>query len=202
MRNPLSRDKTEMQRIGGGIMKRMTMSVRPFLALMLWALFSGQLIGCAAGTDPDLDGSLAAVEDEAPLGGEALAQRRMDLGRAWRDLLHFDETMRSLVDRRDSRSVALLDGYLAQYMEQHLDPMLRPAWQSTHPEVMAIDANLRFMKAQILADMRYTSRVQDSIEDIEARFMGREGMLVEYPVGEQRPLGDALDMLADQKWTN
>ena len=42
----------------------------------------------------------------------------------------------------------------------------------------------------------------DSIEDIEARFMGREGMLVEYPVGEKRPLGEALDMLADQKWTN
>jgi len=183
-------------------MKRVTMGLRPLLAAMLWALISGQLAGCAAGTNPGLDESLAAIEDEAPLGGEALAQRRMDLGRAWRDLLHFDETMRSLVDRRDSRSVSLLDGYLSQYMEQHLDPMLQPAWQSTHPEVMALDANLRFMKAQILADMRYTSKVQDSIEDIESRFMGREGMLVEYPVGEQRPLGEALDMLADQKWTN
>jgi hypothetical protein len=179
MRNPFSREKTEMHRIGGGIMKRESTGLRPLLAVMLMALFGGHLMGCAAGMDPDLEGSLAAVEDEAPLGGEALAQRRMDLGRAWRDLLHFDETMRSLVDRRDSRSVALLDGYLAQYMEQHLDPMLRPSWQSTHPEVMALDANLRFMKAQILADMRYTSKVQDSIEDIEARFMGREGMLVE-----------------------
>jgi hypothetical protein len=202
MRNPFSREKTAMHRIGGGIMKRETKSQGIFLAVVFWALLSGQLMGCAAGMDADLDGSLAAIEDEAPLGGEALAQRRMDLGRAWRDLQHFDETMRSLVDRRDSRSVALLDGYLAQYMEQHLDQMLQPSWQSTHPEVMALDANLRFMKAQILADMRYTSKVQDSIEDIEARFMGREGMLVEYPVGEQRPLGEALDMLADQKWTN
>jgi hypothetical protein len=202
MGNPFSRERKAMHCIGGGIMKRSTMGLRPLLVVMLWALFSGQLTGCAGGASSNLDGSLAATEDEAPLGGEALAQRRMDLRRAWRDLLHFDETMRSLVDRRDSRSVALLDGYVAQYMEQHLDPMLRPAWQSTHPEVMAIDANLRFMKAQILADMRYTSKVQDSIEDIEARFMGREGMLVEYPVGEQRPLGEALDMLADQKWTN
>ena len=202
MRSPICCDKTTMHCIGGGIMKRITERWGVLLAAMLCVLLSGQLFGCAAGMDADLEGSLAAVEDEAPLGGEALAQRRMDLGRAWRDLLHFDETMRSLVDRRDSRSVALLDGYLAQYMEQHLDPMLRPSWQSTHPEVMAIDANLRFMKAQILADMRYTSKVQDSIEDIEARFMGREGMLVEYPVGEQRPLGEALDMLADQKWTN
>jgi len=96
----------------------------------------------------------------------------------------------------------VLDGFLSQYMSEHLDPMLRPAWQSTHPEVMAIDANLRFMKAQILADMRYTRKVQASIEDIELRFAGREGMLVEYPIGEQRPLGEALDLLADQRWNN
>jgi len=87
-------------------------------------------------------------------------------------------------------------------LSEHLDPMLQPAWPSTHPEVMAIDANLRFMRAQILADMRYTRKVQDSLEDIEVRFMGREVMLVEYPVGEQRPLGQALDMLAEQKWKN
>jgi hypothetical protein len=63
-----------------------------------------------------------AAEEEAPLGGEALARRRMDLNRAWRDLLHFEETMQSLVDRKDNRSVALLDGFLAQYMGQHLAP--------------------------------------------------------------------------------
>lgn len=162
-----------------------------------------QTIGCAGGGDPYLDeaGEYSA-EDEAPLGGEALAQRRTDLDRAWRDLLHFDATMQSLVDRRDGRSVALLDSFLAQYMEEHLDPMLAPAWQSTHPELMALDANLRFMKAQLLADMRYTRKVQDAIEDIEIRFMGREGMLVEYPVGEQRPLGEALVLLRESKWNS
>ena len=80
--------------------------------------------------------------------------------------------------------------------------MLAPAWQSSHPELMALDANLRFMKAQLLADMRYTRRVQDAIEDIEIRFMGREGMLVEYPVGEQRPLGEALVLLRESKWNS
>lgn len=183
-------------------MTRRSIVIRPTLGKILCALMMAQLVGCAAGMDPVDEASNVERLDEAPLGGEALAQRRMDLARAWRDLLHFDATMQSLVDRRDSRSVALLDGYLAQYMEQHLDPMLRPAWQSTHPEVMALDANLRFMKAQILADMRYTRKVQASIEDIEVRFRGREGMLVEYPIGEQRPLGEALDLLAEQKWTN
>ena len=143
---------------------------------------------------------MTAAEEEAPLGGEALARRRLDLTRALRDLLHFNETMESLVDRKDSRSVALLDGYLAQYMGQHLDPLLRPRWQSSHPEVMALDANLRFMKAQILAEMRYPRRVQQAIDDIEARFEGRESMLIEYPVGEQRSLGEALELLRDRKW--
>ena len=183
-------------------MRRRTTERRRVLGICLCILFLGQLVGCAAGTDPLEQSTTAALEDEAPLGGEALAQRRMDLLRAWRDLLQFDATMQSLVDRRDNRSVALLDGFLTQYLAEHLDPMLRPVWQSTHPEIMALDANLRFMRAQVLADMRYTRKVQESLEDIEIRFMGREGMLVEYPVGEQHPLGEALDLLAEQKWNN
>ncbi len=166
-------------------------------------LLVGQLVGCAPGMDPMLEELEAtAAEEEAPLGGEALARRRIDLDRAWRDLLHFDTTMQSLVDRKDNRSIALLDSFLSQYMGQHLDPLLRPRWQSSHPEVMALDANLRFMKAQILADMRYPRRVQKSIEDIQRRFEGRESMLIEYPVGEQRSLGEALELLRDRKWNS
>ena len=166
------------------------MAILPFLA-------------CAGGGDPDFDAMEAtAGVEEAPLGGEALAQRRMDLDRAWRDLLHFEATMESMVDRGDSRSVALLDGFLDEYMATHLAGLLRPPWQSSHPEVMALDANLRFLQAELFAQMRYTRRVQESIDDIESRFLGREGMLVEYPVGEQRPLGDALQMLRDRKWSS
>jgi hypothetical protein len=58
------------------------------------------------------------------------------------------------------------------------------------------------MKAQLLANMRYPRKVQESIEDLEDRFEGRESMLVEYPVGEQRSLGEALEMLRDQKWNS
>ena len=50
--------------------------------------------------------------------------------------------------------------------------------------------------------MSYPRKVQESIDDIEDRFEGRESMLVEYPVGEQRSLGEALDMLRDQKWNS
>ena len=170
------------------------------MAALLLAL---PIFGCAAGGDRDY-AALAdqAAEESAPLGGEALAQRRMDLDRAWRDLLHFDATMQSLVDRKDSRSVSQIDGFLDEYMATHLASLLRPQWQSSHPEVMALDANLRFMQAELLTQMRYTRRVQQSIEDIQTRFIGRESMLVEYPVGEQRTLGEALEMLRDRKWSS
>ena len=184
--------------LGGNDMKNR----KTLHGLLAWLVMI-PIFGCAAGSDPDLDAMLdESVEEEAPLGGEALAQRRMDLGRAWRDLLHFQATMESMVDRRDSRGVALLDGFLDEYMGRHLDGLLRPAWQSSHPEVMALDANLRFMKAELLAQMRYTRRVQQAINDIETRFMGRESMLVEYPVGEQRALGEALTMLRERKWSS
>lgn len=182
-------------------MQTRTRQTRIGFSWLATLLLLGQSFGCAAGPDAAYqEAAMHAVEEEAPLGGEALARRRLDLTRAWRDMLHFNETMQSMVDRKDSRSIALLDRYLAQYMGQHLDPLLRPHWQSSHPEVMALDANLRFMKAEILAEMRYTRRVQEVIDDIEARFEGRESMLIEYPVGEQRSLGDALELLRGRKW--
>jgi hypothetical protein len=172
-----------------------------FLAPLLLAL---QLTGCASKEGPE--GGTEAEQQEAlvetSLNGEALSQRRTDLVRAWRDLVHLDETMRGLSDRNDSPSIVLLDNFIAEYMGKHLDPLLEPEWQSSHPEVMALDANLRFMKAQLLSNMRYPRKVQESIDDIEGRFEGRESMLVEYPVGEQRALGEALEMLRDQKWNS
>ena len=186
-------------------MERKAMRRGPLLNSIVMALFAGlvaQVLGCAAGMAREVEMQAAYVEEEMPLGGEALAQRRTDLDRAWRDLRHFDTTMQSLVDRRDSRNVRILEDFLSQYMVEHLDPMLRPGWQSTNPELMAIDANLRFMKARILAEMRYPRKVQRAIVDIEARFAGRESMLVEYPVGVRRPLREALVLLRERKWKN
>ncbi len=179
---------------------RRTMKLALGAAPMLLAL---QLSGCASDEGPGgTEAAQQAAIEETALGGEALSQRRTDLMRAWRDLIHLDETMQGLSDRNDSRSVVLLDNFIAEYMARHLEPLLAPDWQSSHPEVMALDANLRFMKAQLLANMRYTRKVQESIDDLEKRFEGRENMLVEYPVGEQRSLGEALEMLRDQKWNS
>lgn len=179
----------------------MRMTKRLFVVASLG--LSVVLAGCASNEGPD--GAEAAQQEalvETALNGEALSQRRTDLMRAWRDLVRFDVTMQALSDRNDSPSIVLLDNFIAEYMAKHLDALLRPDWQSSHPEVMALDANLRFMKAQLLSNMRYPRKVQESIDDIEDRFEGRESMLVEYPVGEQRSLGEALEMLRDQKWNS
>jgi hypothetical protein len=157
-------------------------------------------VACASGPRP-MDGFAAKdLSEEAPLGGEALAQRATDLSRALGDLRALGGTMASLIDRRDARGLAVFDEFVAEYMGTHLDPLLSPRWQSDHPEVMAVDANLRFLKADLLIQMRYPRRVQDVIDEIQVRYQGRENMLVEYPEGEQQPLGEALAQLRNRKW--
>jgi len=138
--------------------------------------------------------------EEAPLGGEALAQRKQDLLRAFVDMLAFHATMASLIDRRDGRGLAAFDEFVAEYMGQHLDPLLAGEWQSSHPEVMAVDANLRFTKADVLVQMRYPRRVQRVIEDIERRYETRGNMVVDYPLGEQNSITQALQILKNRKW--
>jgi hypothetical protein len=137
---------------------------------------------------------------ESPLGGEALVQRKQDMDQAFRDLWSLNATMSSLIDRRDSGSIGLLDAFLASYFGRHLDPMLRSHWPSRHPELSAIDASLRFAKAELLIQMRYPRQVQAVIDDIEQRFEGRDSLLVDYPLGERGTLGKALEILEDRKW--
>jgi hypothetical protein len=154
-------------------------------------------LACAGANDYE---RLGAAVNEVPLGGEALVQRQHDLNRAYRDLLHFHASLTSLVDRRDSRSIGLFDDFLATYLGEYLDPLLRPQWQSKHVELAAVDASLRFAKAELLIQMRYPRRVQQTIDEIERRFSGREALLIEYPIGRQGTLGDGLEILRDRKW--
>jgi hypothetical protein len=167
------------------------------LALAASLAFACSTLACSAAL-PEAD-PLDQIS-ETPLGGEALIQRKRDLDRTLTDLLHFHSTFTSLLDRKDGGAVALFDGFVATYMGEHLDPMLRSPWQSKHPELAAIDASLRFVKAELLIQMRYPREVQQTIEEIETRFKGREGLLIEYPIGRQGTLGAGLLILKDRKW--
>lgn len=137
---------------------------------------------------------------EAALGGEALAQRKQDLNRALGDLTAFNRTLESLIERRDDDGVDTMEPFIRGYMGRHLDPLIRPDWTSDHPEVAAIDANIRFMKADLLIQLRQTREVQRVLDDIRRRYEGRGQMLVEYPRGEQTTMTKAIEKLKNRKW--
>jgi hypothetical protein len=65
---------------------------------------------------------------------------------------------------------------------------------------MALDAGLRLAQADVLIQMRQTGRAQQVLDELARRFPGREGMLVEYPIGGQTTLGQALQALRERKW--
>lgn len=179
----------------------MPIPIRKLLPQLAIVMIGALLVGClgAGGARYDDDTTLDSV-NEAPLGGEALSQRKQDLERAYRDMSAFYTTILSLIDRRDSRGAEVFEEFVGEYMGRHLDPLIRADWQSSHPEVMAMDATLRFMQAEMLVQMRYPRRVQDMIEDIEVRYQARGSLLIDYPVGQQSTLTEALVILKERKW--
>jgi len=148
----------------------------------------------------DLMPGSTAVEPSAPLGGEALMQRKRDMRRAYGDMIHFYTTLESLHHRRERNGIVQLSKFLDAYLGMHVDPLLAGEWQSRHPELTAIDANVRFAKAELLIQLGQTRRAQGVMNEIERRFQGREDMLVDYPFGDQRSLGEGLEMLRNRKW--
>ncbi len=168
------------------------------------ALLIPLLTALACASDPGVPVELlaedAAREERTPLGGDALSQRRSDLQRAQRDLIHFQSTLESLQQRRDRNATILFSGFVDAYMGAHLDPLLRDEWQSRHPELAAMDATLRLVKAELLMRMRETRRMQQELDELTRRFEGRSDMLVEYPVGRQVTLQEALELLSERKW--
>jgi hypothetical protein len=168
----------------------------------LAALVLTACIHTDAGLDPDVELGVdpTMAEQSAPLGGEALSQRRLEMRRAHLDLVHFHTTLASLNQRRDRNGQVLFKGFLDAYIGTHVEPMLSGEWQSRHPELAALDANVRLTQAELLIQMREPSRAQQVIEKLAARYAGREEMVVAYPIGDEGTLREALDLLRERKW--
>ena len=168
------------------------------LVLVCAALFAA----CASNELPPLVPLYAesAAEESSPLGGEQLAPRKHEMQSAYRDMIHFHTTLEGLNQRRDQNAFILFRGFLDEYMGVHLDRLLRSEWQSRHPELMALDANLRLIKADVLIRMHAPRRIQQVIDEVRVRFEGRGDMLVDYPVGSQGTLEEALEILGKRKW--
>jgi hypothetical protein len=163
-----------------------------FLALALGG-------GCATPLDDPLLGPDAAVET-TPVGGESLALSKRELERSWRDLQIFHTTLETLHYRIDRNGLYLFNAFLDDYLGQYLDPLLEREWQSQHPELVGLDANVRVMEAELFMLMRRPQQMQDVLDEIERRFAGREDLLVDYPVGQQHTLAEALEILNRRKW--
>jgi len=156
-------------------------------------------LGCGGGSrhqlPVDFATQLAPIEETAPLGGTGLHQRTLELQRAHRDLVHIHDTFESMMYHDDSKGEDRLGRFVEAYLALHLDRLLGHKWQSKHPEVMGLDANLRLLKADILMKMRSEDRADRVIDGIHERYEGRQGMLVDYPVGTQQSLADGLKVL-------
>lgn len=137
------------------------------------------------------------AEETAPLGGASLDHRRENMGRMYSDLMQFRTALDDAEQRGDRTTTVALSHFVDAYIGMHLDPMLAGEWQSRHPELWGVDADLRLAKAQVLKRMHERSRAKDVLEEIGTRYAGREDMLVHYPPGSQSPLGKAVQLIRD-----
>ncbi|MCP5040022.1 MAG: hypothetical protein GY944_03265 [bacterium] len=156
----------------------------------------------ACATDPRTnyeDPSRLISGDEVAFGGEALAQRKLELQRAVADLGDFLETLTSMKDREDEHGIALFRRFVDRYLLTHVGPLLAPEWQSHHPELIRHDANLRFIQSELLIELSYKKWARDEIKALRDRYKERGNMLVEYPIGQQTTLREALATLRSRE---
>ena len=136
-----------------------------------------------------------AAEEASPLGGASLDQRRENMTRMYKDLVHFRTSLNDAEERGDRTTSVALGYFIDAYIGMHLDPMLAGEWQSRHPELWGMDADLRLAKAEVLVHMHDRGRADDVLDEIATRYAGREDMLVHYPIGSQSPLGKAVALI-------
>lgn len=137
-------------------------------------------------------------EASAPLGGEALAQRRLDLDRSYRDLGHFLTTLDSLYRRNDRSGQFMFAEFADFYVAKHVLPMLEPEWQSRHPELAQLDVNARFAVVALWTRLGSSSSAGHMLDEIERRYKGRGEMLVGYPIGSQSTLREAVKHMRER----
>jgi hypothetical protein len=157
------------------------------------------LPGCASKTflPHDFGKGEKSAEENAPTGGPSLDQRRENMTRMYKDLVHFRTSLRDAQQRGDRSTTNALGLFIDSYMNMHLDPLLDGEWQSRHPELWGLDADLRLAKADVLIRMNDTSRAKKTLDEVAARYKGRDDMLVHYPLGSESPLGKAIKLLRD-----
>jgi hypothetical protein len=138
-----------------------------------------------------------SAEEAGPLGGPSLSQRRETMERMYKDLVHFRTAIDHAGLRGDDAAEGQLAYFVGAYVSMHLDPILDGEWQSRHPELFGLDADLRIAKADVLMRMGERGQANGVLDEVSKRYAGRADMLVHYPVGRQTPLGKAVTLLRE-----
>ena len=126
------------------------------------------LAGCASDERiaDDWVAKASAREASAPLGGEALAQRKLELDRSYRDLGHFLNTLDGLHRRKDRSGLVMFGEFADFYATKHVIPMLEAEWQSRHPEVTPARRECALRRRRALGeDRRQLQREPDDRGD-------------------------------------
>lgn len=180
------------------------MSTTTSRAVRLTGLLVGAalLAGCSMSMAPvvgrpTLTASVPIENESAPLAGEALGQRKLEMRRAARDLVHFGATVETLRLRRDGALRDFQD-FMESYVDVQVEPLLVGNESSEDPEVAVLDAQLRLVKADLLIETRDFWTARDVINEIEDIYGARTSMLVDYPVGRQSTLAEAIAYLHER----
>jgi hypothetical protein len=136
-------------------------------------------------------------EIAGPLSGEALAQRKIEMRRSARDLVHFGATVETMRLRRD-RGRGDFEEFLDRYLADRVDPLFIGSESNDDPELAVLDAELRLMKAELLIDTKDSWNAGDIIDSVESRYGERRSMLVRFPVGQQSTIAASISYLRER----
>ncbi|MEE9279630.1 MAG: hypothetical protein V3V67_05605 [Myxococcota bacterium] len=175
---------------------RSARALRWMASLLLASIVLGTLPGCAP-LQAEPSAFSVEVDLGPPLSGEALQQRKRELRRAMRDMVHIGATLEGLRTRRGGTDYELVS-YVYRYFGEHVDPLLRSSTASEDPGLAALAASVHLLKADLLVEMDERSGVRRVVAEIERRFAGRDTMLVDYPIGSQTTLREALEHVRER----
>jgi hypothetical protein len=136
-------------------------------------------------------------EIAGPLSGEALAQRKIEMRRSARDLVHFGATVETMRLRRD-RGRGDFEEFLDRYLADRVDPLFIGSESNDDPELAVLDAELRLMKAELLIETKDFWNAGDIIDSVESRYGERRSMLVRFPVGQQSTIAASISYLRER----
>ncbi len=162
------------------------------LGLGVWGCSSG-----GTGANPQM-----TIAPRVYLGGEALAQKKLQMRRVHADMIHLHGTHERLGRLQKTGDRRQLEDFIRPYLDRHVGPLVEvtegEGWNS---ELRLLEANLLFAEAALRAAMRDENELEAVIASLADRFDGYESMLVEYPIGGSSTLEHAVADLRKRRVT-